>query len=624
MKKSTRRVLFQVLALFLLLGIPLFAQDSTYIHDHYTKHEYMIPMRDSVRLFTAVYIPKDTMENHPIIMMRTPYSCSLYGEDRYPSNVGYQRRAYLHEDYIVVYQDVRGTYMSEGEFENVRPYLERKKSEKDIDETTDTYDTVDWLVKHIPHNNCRVGISGISYAGFYSSMGAIDAHPAVKAVSPQAPVARWMGGDDFFHNGALLLPHAFDFFSSFGKPRPKPTTVHPLRFNHGTPDGYKFFLELGPLPNANAKYLRDSVAFWNQIMEHGTWDSFWAARDILPHLRNIRPATMFVGGWFDTENLYGALHSYAAVEKSTPNHFNVLVMGPWYHHQWPIDRGEALGDIHWGSYTSDYYTDSIEVPFFDYFLGGKGEPKKFEAAVFETGTNQWRFLDSWPPKNVEPKDLYLNGSGKLAFDPSTDLSAYDEYTSDPMKPVPYTNEIRHWYNRAFMVEDQRFAERRPDVLAYQTDVLQSDVTVAGPITVTLYGSTSGTDCDWIVKVIDIFPDDTPAPEPNPRNVQMGGYEMLIRGDVLRGKFRNSLSDPQPIKPNEVTLFEFQLQDVFHTFKRGHRIMVQIQSTWFPMIDRNPGRFVDIYHAKESDFQKTTQRVYRSAKYCTHLEMNVLR
>ena len=623
MKTVTRYLLFQVFSVFALSWITLYAQDSTYIRGHYTKHEYMIPMRDGIRLFTAVYIPKDTAENHPIIMTRTPYSCSPYGEDRYPSNARNQRRAYFHEDYIVVYQDVRGRFMSEGGFENVRPYLEQKKSKKDIDETTDTYDTVDWLVKNIPHNNGHVGISGISYPGFYSSMGAIDAHPAVKAVSPQAPVSQWMGGDDFFHNGALLLPHAFDFFSSFGKPRPMPTTEPSPRFNHGTPDGYKFFLELGPLPNADAKYFMGSVPFWDEIMQHGMWDSLWAARDILPHLRNIRPATMFVGGWFDTENLYGALHSYAAVERSTPNHFNALVMGPWSHSQWAANDGGALGDIQWGSYTSFYYTDSIEVPFFDYFLREKGKPKKFGAAVFETGANRWRFLDSWPPKNVEPKEIYLNGHGKLAFDPPRDESAHDEYISDPTKPVPYTNEITQWYNPAFMDEDQRFAERRPDVLAYQTDVLQSDVTFAGPITVILYGSSSGTDCDWIVKLIDVFPDDTADPEPNPRRVRMGGCEMLVRGDVLRGKFRNSLSTPEPITPNRITRFEYQLQDVFHTFKKAHRIMVQIQSTWFPMIDRNPGRFVDIYHAKESDFQKTIQRVFRSARYCTHLRINVL-
>jgi putative CocE/NonD family hydrolase len=623
MKPVTRSTARRVLIVLALSWIPLVAQDSVYIRAHYTKHEYMIPMRDSVRLFAAVYMPKDTTENHPIIMTRTPYGCSPYGEDQYPSNVQKQRRAYFHEDYIIVYQDVRGRFMSEGEYENVRPYIEKKKGNKDIDETTDTYDTVDWLVKHIPHNNGRVGISGVSYPGFYSSMGAIDAHPAVKAVSPQAPVSRWMGGDDFFHNGALLLPHAFDFFSVFGKPRPKPTTEHLPRFDHGTPDGYKFFLELGPLPDANTKYLKDSVAFWNQIMQHGTWDSFWAARDILPHLKNIKPATMFVGGWFDTENLYGALHSYAAVEKSTPNHFNVLVMGPWSHGQWAANDGEALGDIQWGSSTSNYYTDSIEVPFFDYFLQGKGEPKKFEAAVFETGTNRWRFLDSWPSKNVELKSIYLHARGLLTFEPPKSGSGYDEYVSDPMRPVPYTDEIRQWYNPAFMDEDQRFADRRPDVLVYRTDVLSSDVTIAGPITVSLYGSTSGTDCDWIVKMIDVFPDDTPDSELNPCPVHMGGYEMLIRGDVLRGKFRHSLSTPEPIKPGKITRFEYQLEDVFHTFKKGHRIMVQVQSTWFPMIDRNPGRFEDIYRAKESDFQKTRQRVYRSAKYSTHLTFNVL-
>lgn len=606
----------------------LFAQDSLYIAQHYNKNEYAVPMRDGIKLFTTVYSPKDASQPYPIILTRTPYSVGPYGKDRFPSSVGNQRSKYFHDGYIIVNQDVRGRYMSEGEFVNVRPHNPNKKSKKDIDESTDTYDTIEWLIKNIPNNNGKVGISGISYPGFYTSMGSIDAHPAVKATSPQAPVSKWMSGDDFFHNGAFLLPHAFDFYMGFGWPRPAPTSERGRSFNHNnTPDGYKFFLELGPLPNANKLYMHDSVAFWNEMMRHGTWDSFWEARNVLPHLKNLKPATMFVGGWFDSENLWGALNAYAAAEKQNPaSHQNILVMGPWYHGQWANDAGDSLGYIHWGAKTSLFYTDSIEAPFFNYYLKGHEAPKLAEAMVFETGNNVWRFLESWPPKNTAQKNLYPHSDNKLSFEAPTNegKNEYDEYVSDPAKPVPYTAEITHWYNPAFPVEDQRFAATRPDVLVYESDVLTEDVTLAGPITASLFASTSGTDADWIVKVIDVFPDDVPTPNGYPRGIKLGGYQMMVRGDVLRGKFRNSMSKPEPFEPNKVTKVEYVLNDVFHTFKKGHRLMVQVQSTWFPMIDRNPGKFMDIYNATQSDFQKTTQRVYHSSVYGSHLKINVLK
>lgn len=606
----------------------LFAQDSLYIAQHYNKNEYVVPMRDGIKLFTTVYSPKDASQPYPIILTRTPYSVGPYGKDRFPSSVGNQRSKYFRDGYIIVNQDVRGRYMSEGEFVNVRPHNPNKKSKKDIDESTDTYDTIEWLIKNIPNNNGKVGISGISYPGFYTSMGSIDAHPAVKATSPQAPVSKWMSGDDFFHNGAFLLPHAFDFYMGFGWSRPAPTSERGRSFNHNsTPDGYKFFLELGPLPNANKLYMHDSVAFWNEMMRHGTWDSFWEARNVLPHLKNLKPATMFVGGWFDSENLWGALNAYAAAEKQNPaSHQNILVMGPWYHGQWANDAGDSLGYIHWGAKTSLFYTDSIEAPFFNYYLKGHEAPKLAEAMVFETGNNVWRFLESWPPKNTAQKNLYLQSDNKFSFEAPTNegKNEYDEYVSDPAKPVPYTAEITHWYNPAFPVEDQRFAATRPDVLVYESDVLTEDVTLAGPITASLFASTSGTDADWIVKVIDVFPDDVPTPNGYPRGIKLGGYQMMVRGDVLRGKFRNSMSKPEPFEPNKVTKVEYVLNDVFHTFKKGHRLMVQVQSTWFPMIDRNPGTFMDIYNATQSDFQKTTQRVYHSPVYGSHLKINVLK
>lgn len=611
------------LAFVIIFCVPGVAQDSIFVREHYTKHEYRIPMRDGIKLFTVAYVPKDMSEAHPIIITRTPYSVRPYGPDNYLRFLSNLTQQYMERNYIIVLQDVRGRYMSEGRYVNVRPYIPNKKSSKDIDESSDTYDTVDWLVKNIPNNNGRVGVKGISYPGFYSTTASIDAHPAVKATSPQAPVSKWMSGDDFFHNGAFLLSHAFDFFIGFGWPRSGPTTSDFHRFSHGTPDGYKFFMELGPIPNANRLFMHDSVAFWNEMMQHGQWDSFWEARNILTHLKNIRPATLVVGGWFDTENLYGALHAYEAIEKNNPGDHHMLVMGPWAHGWWARDNVDSLGPIKFGSNLSAFFADSLEVPFFEYYLRGIGNPAIAEATVFMTGENEWKRYDTWPPKGVREKNLYFREKGGLSFEKPAGREGYDEYISDPDKPVPYTDEITNWYNGAFMLEDQRFASRRPDVLVYQTEPLENDVTIAGPIKVDLFGSTSGTDCDWIVKLIDVFPDDYPNPDPNPMRVRYGGYQMLVRGDVLRGKFRNSMLHPEPYTPGKVTSTSYELQAAFHRFKRGHRIMVQIQSTWFPMIDRNPGVFMNIYQAKESDFRKTTQRVYRSGTESSHLTIPVL-
>lgn len=615
-------------------AVRLYAQDADYIRAHYTKYEYRIAVRDGVKLFAIVYVPQDTTQRYPIILTRTPYSVAPYEPDSFPPDVGNQRRAYFHAGYIVAYEDVRGRYMSEGEYVNVRPYLPVKRSGRDVDETTDTYDTVDWLIKNVRRNNGRVGISGISYPGFYSSMGAIDAHPAVKAVSPQAPVSKWMGGDDFFHNGAFLFPHALDFYASFGRSPPGPHPEPDRPFDHGTPDGYQFYLDLGPVSNANARYLHDSVPFWNELMQHGRWDSFWEARDVLPHLTSLKPAMLWVGGWFDTENLWGALHAYAAAERQNPGAVNRLVMGPWAHGQWSWSRGDSLGAIAWGQATSLFYTDSIEFPFMNYYLkDGSAPPREFEAAVFQTGANAWRFLDRWPPAGAAARPLYLRERGGLAFatpPAAAGTPAYDEYVSDPAQPVPYTAQITHWYNPAFMLEDQRFAAGRPDVLVYRTEPLASDLTVAGPIEVHFHVSTSGTDCDWVVKVIDVFPDTLQAAGQTSgffgaraRGLQLGGYEMLIRGDVLRVKFRNSMSRPAPSVPGVVAPIRFTMNDVFHTFREGHRIMVQVQSTWFPMIDRNPGKFEDIYDAAPADFRKTVQRVYRSRASPSYVVLPVL-
>lgn len=577
-------------------------------------------MRDGIRLFTSVYAPKDTTAQYPIILSRTPYSVGPYG----PSAT---RRGMVpsmneaQEGYIFVYQDVRGRYMSEGTFIDLRPYKPVKKGKDDIDETTDTYDTVDWLVKNIPHNNGRVGITGISYPGFYTTMGTIDAHPAVKATSPQAPIADSFVGDDEHHNGAFFLAQNFNFYMFFGHPRPAPTTRSTYSFRPWTMDAYKFFLDMGPLSNANTLYFRDSVAMWTEIMEHETLDKFWQEMLVYPHLKAIRPAVMTVGGWFDQEDMLGPLKTYKEIEKNNPGITNILVMGPWYHGQWNSDEGERLGDLQWGSKTSDWFQQNVQLPFFNYYLKGKGGPLNAEAIVFETGANVWHQLDHWPPTNVAERNLYLQPRGKLSFDaPPKSASPYSEYVSDPAKPVPYTRAIRFGVSREVLGEDQRFAATRPDVLVFEGEQLAQDITIAGPIVASLQVSTTGTDADWVVKLIDVFPDDSAGVTKS--GVPVGGYQMLVRGDVFRGKFRKSLSRPEPFTPKKVTNVEFELRDVLHCFKKGHRFMVQIQSTWFPLVDRNPQKFVNIRTAKESDFQKATHRVYHSPRYPTHLKVLV--
>jgi putative CocE/NonD family hydrolase len=510
--------------------------------------------------------------------------------------------------------------MSEGEFVNMRPHREQKTG-GEIDESSDTYDTIDWLLKNVPGHNGRVGLWGISYPGFYTAAGMIDAHPALKAASPQAPVTDWFAGDDWHHNGALLLPHAFNFLASFGHPRPEPTKKSRERFDFGTPDGYDFFLRMGPLSNVNVRHFKDDVPFWNEIMRHGTYDDFWKARNLRPHLKNIKPAVMTVGGWFDAENLFGALETYKNVEAMSPGATNILVMGPWRHGGWGRDDGSKLGPVSFFSKTAEFYREQIEFPFFQYYLKGKGSSSFPEAWVFETGTNLWKKYDQWPPRNLRRRSLYLGEQGRLSFEPPADSSdsLYDEYSSDPAHPVEYIDQIEFRMTGDYMIQDQRVASRRPDVLAYEGPVLTEDVRISGPIEARLFVSTTGTDSDWIVKLIDVYPDDYRGRGSEPSDAKLGGYQQLVRGDVMRGKFRNGLEKPEPFVPQSPTPVSFRLPDVEHTFRTGHRIMVQVQSTWFPLIDRNPQKFVDIYNASESDFQKATQRVYRSSKMPSHLE-----
>ena len=607
--------IFLFLYVFGFLSCAPLGEEDKSLENNYTKKEYRIEMRDGVKLFTAVYSPKDTSEKYPVIIWRTPYNVGPYGESKFPVYRRYTWQHFIEEGYIIVFQDVRGRFMSEGNFVNMTPYIKEKESNKDIDETTDTYDTVDWLIKNIPNNNGKVGFWGISYPGFYAAMAGIEAHPAVKAISPQAPIANWFANDDWHHNGAFALAGGLPFMSVFGVQREGFVQEWSEEFNFGTQDGYSFYLNLGPLQNVNKNYFHHRIPFWDSLMIHGIYDGFWKARNSLPHFNNIKPAVLVVGGWFDAENLYGALETYRSIEKRNPGNKNYFVMGPWIHGGWVRTDGDSLGDISFDSKTGEYYVKNIELPFFNYYLKGKGELNLPEAYIFETGSNKWQKYDSWPPANSKSFSLYLNVNHALSFkQPSTtDIrlpAMFDEYISDPAKPVPFTEEITTDIPKTYMIEDQRFVAQRPDVLVYKTETLEKDITFAGNVIADLFVSTTGTDADWVVKLIDVFPADSVSSN----SVNYHEYEMLVRGNILRGKFRESLETPKPFTPGEITNIKFDLLDINHTFKKGHRIMIQVQSSWFPLFDLNPQKFVDIYNAEESDFQKATHRVYFSKEY----------
>ena len=617
MPRASAAAVLALAALWAPDGREARGQGLAYVKAHYTKYEFRVPVRDGVRLFTTVYVPKDASKTYPILLQRTPYGVGPYGVDQYEENLGPSPR-FGREGYIVAYQDVRGCYLSEGTFEDVRPE-KPDKSGKEVDESSDTFDTIDWLAKHVDGNNGKVGMWGVSYPGFYAAAGLVDAHPALKAVSPQAPLVDWFLGDDTHHNGAFFLQQEFNFDAVFGLQRPGPSTKANPRFDHGTPDAYAFFLDLGPLPNADARYFHGTRKFWGDVMRHGTYDAFWKARALWPHLKDVRPAVMTVGGWFDAEDLFGALKTYRSIEANRPGSENVLVMGPWSHGGWGHGPGDRLGPVAFASKTAEFYRESIEFPFFERHLKGKGDGASPEAWVFETGRNAWHRHDAWPPKSARAKSLYLLGGGKLGFSAPDDDGGYDEFVSDPARPVPYTNTVGIGAPPTYMVEDQRFASRRPDVLVYRTEPLADDLTVAGPVGVSLRASTTGTDSDFVVKMIDVYPDDTADPEPNPSGVRLGGFQQLVRGDVMRGKFRKNFESPEPFTPGEPADVPFTMPDVYHTFRAGHRVMVQVQSSWFPLVDRNPQTFVDIYRAREADFRKATQRIYRASR----LELSVL-
>ncbi len=623
-----------------LAALSTFAQ-TTFVRDNYQKFEYQIPMRDGTKLHTAVYVPKDASatNTYPFLMQRTCYSVAPYGPEQYPQRLG-PSPTLMRDKYIFVYQDVRGRWMSEGTWTNMTPNIPdpapvpAKKGSKKTpaapssagapDESSDTFDTIEWLLKNIKFNNGRVGQWGISYPGFYTVAGAVDAHPALKASSPQAPVSDFFF-DDFHHNGAFIQSYIFTY-PVFGLQHPKPTTE--AWYNNefiktGTKDGYQWQYDLGPLKNAD-KYYKDNF-YWQETVDHPNYDEFWQKRSILPHLKNVKHAVMTVGGWFDAEDLYGPLNVYKTIEKNNPNTYNTLVMGPFGHGRWSAETGHTLhSNVYFGDSIATFYQRNIEAKFFNHFLKGAGDGKTGlpDAYLFDTGKKEWKTFDKWPAGNAQNLTFYLSSAGNLA---NSAGNAYSEFVSDPMKPVPSSEnyaEMLGFTPFNYMSEDQRFAARRPDVLVFQTEPLTDDLTLGGEITAKLKVSTTGTDADWVVKLVDVYPADEPdhAYMPN-KTVHLSNYQQMVRSEVMRGRFRNSFEKPEPFEPGKVTDVNFRLQDVLHTFKKGHRIMIQVQSTWFPLIDRNPQTFVpNIFKADEADFRKATHRVYDNSA----IEVQVLK
>ncbi|WP_291078361.1 MULTISPECIES: CocE/NonD family hydrolase [unclassified Empedobacter] len=616
MKKFTQKA--TLLSLILMSGIS-YAQvakaDSAYVREHYEKTEQLIPMRDGTKLFTAIYTPKDQTKKYPVLLNRTPYTVAPYGANEYKKSLG-NFPAEMREGFIFVYQDVRGKWMSEGEFEDVRP-VNKTKNKKAIDESTDTYDTLEWLAKNMKNYNQKAGIYGISYPGFYSTMSLVNSHPTLKAVSPQAPVTNWFLGDDFHHNGVLFLNDSFKFMSSFGVKRPQPITPDkgPKSLEYPIKDNYRFYLEGGSVKELKDKYFQDNIKFYNDLFAHPDYDQFWQDRNPLPHLTNVKPAVMTVGGFFDAEDVYGAFETYKAIEKQNPNATNILVAGPWFHGGWVRSKADTFGDMQFGTPTGEYYQQQIELPFFNYYLKDKGNFKPTEAQVFITGSNEWKHFDTWPPKNVSTQKMYLQANGKISFQ-QTNNTSFDEYVADPNNPVPYQGGVLESRPREYMVDDQRFASTRPDVMVYQTDILTEDMTITGPIINHLFVSSTGTDADYVVKLIDVFPEDTP----KYNGKLMAGYQNLIRAEIMRGKYRNSFEKPEAMVPNQKINVTYAMPDVGHTFKKGHRIMIQVQNTWFPLADRNPQQFMNVYEATAKDFLKQTQRIYHDS----YIEIPVLK
>jgi putative CocE/NonD family hydrolase len=611
---------------------------ETYVEDHYTKKEVDIVMRDGIKLHTTIYSPKDTSKEYPIIMQRTPYSSQPYGAGKYKEKIAPNIHM-MQDGYIVVYQDVRGRWLSEGHYENMRAYNPNKKTNQEIDESSDTYDTIDWLVTNVDNNNGNVGIWGISYPGFYSTYAVVDAHPALKAASPQASIGDFFF-DDFHHNGAYMLSY-FRATSLFGSPRPdgdKPIdTAWYVLPDLPTEDQYQFFLDEGPLKNLDRffeyettdtpRMAKEGVTddyFWNELKEHPNYDALWQSRGLIQHLKDVKPtvATMVVAGEFDAEDLYGPLETYKTIEKYNADNYNTLVFGPWDHGAWAKRKGESsVGNYYFGDGISEFFQEHIETKFFDHFLKGNGDKNSGlpEAYVFDTGRKDWKTYNTWPPEGVVKKYMYLSADQELTTEPK----AVEEvkFISDIKKPVPYSEDIKTVFTpRKYMTDDQRFAARRGDVLVFETEVMESDMTLAGDILAKLKVATTGTAADWIVKIIDVHPADEPAYEGMQDHLKMSNFHLMVRSEVLRGRFRNSFSDPEPFVPNQKTAVTIKLQDVFHTIKKGHKLQVQVQSTWFPLIDLNPQTYVEnIFKADKSDFKTQTHTVFTDSS----IEFSVL-
>ena len=591
-----------------ILAQPTAAPART-VRETHAKVEHMVPMRDGTRLHTAVYAPRTCPAGGvPILLQRTPYGVNPYGADAFPASLG-PSSEFSREPWIVVYQDVRGRYLSEGEWEEVRPYRPGKQG-KEWDESSDAWDTIDWLVTHVPCNNGRVGMWGISYPGFYALAALVDAHPALKAVSPQGPVTDYYLGDDSYHNGAFLLAHNFSFYVDFPPRGPHPARPQPGRdFEYGTADGYRFYLQAGSLAEMSRRYGLDRNPYWMQNHEHTTYDQFWKARSIWRHFANVTPAVLVVGGWYDAEDLAGPLRAYRALREQSPSTTTHLAMGPWTHGAWARGDGARTGEMTFGQSTSAWYRRSIEYPFFARHLRGAPVAPIPPVSFFETGANRWRTADTWPTSAAR-QAWYLGQGGRLSPAPPTSADAGDSYVADPANPVPLVGIPAQGMPRDYMASDQSFAADRDDVLVYRSDVLKEDVSVVGPIGVSLHVSTTATDADFVVKVLD---------EPGVGDPR-AGRQILVRGEPFRGKFRRSFESPVPFTPGEPDEIRFDLPDVAHTFRKGHRIVVHVQSSWLPLVDRNPQTFTDIPNARPEDFVRATHRIHRSATRPSHITL----
>ncbi len=576
----------------------------------YVRSDTMIPMRDGVRLFTVIAAPRDAAAPLPILMTRTPYSAS--------DNAAGVARAWQLGlgGYILVFQDIRGRFRSEGTFDMNRP---PHSGHAGTDESTDTYDTIDWLVRHVPHNNGKVGVLGVSYPGWLAAVAAIGAHPALKAISPQAPMGdAWMG-DDFFHQGAFRQTYGLEYAWEMEASSNMSVTPSPERYD--TFEWYLSFPTLGALAQAVGA---NNWPTWRRFAEHPAYDTVWRAHSLPRYFTHTTVPTLLVGGWWDQEDEYGPLATYATLERTDTAGLNHLVMGPWYHGQWFGDSGLALGNVRFGHATGIAYR-TLQTKWFANWLKGEGDGKFAEATVYDAGSNEWRTFDTWPPAAAEHRHLYFRAGGGLSFDPPTAAAGDDQYVSDPAHPVPYRpRPVERTYSRTsrwrrWETEDQRFVDGRPDVLTWQTGPLTEDVTLAGNVVAHLYAATTGSDADWVVKLIDVYPDTVPD------RPTMGGYELMVTGEIMRGRYRTSWERPAPIPPTQVQAYTVDLHQQAYTFKQGHRIMVQVQSTWFPLYDRNPQTFVpNIFQARAGDYRARVHRVYRTARYPSNVEIDVVR